>query len=146
MDIADYWLSFSGKFLIPESPDTEKYAVIAGEFEFGDVTHKPNEDGTYDAVYKITPIRVMVSKGEKKLIAKIKNKNSGPKDGVRPAIVRFRLSHPHPTSPKGRGDTRYLTRSSLLLNRTTGVIHRSLGRLWRYSCRKIINAANDKIN
>ena len=45
MTIADYWLSFSGKFLIPVSPDIEKYAVIAGEFEFGDVTHKPNEDG-----------------------------------------------------------------------------------------------------
>jgi hypothetical protein len=24
--------------------------------------------------------------------------------GVRLAILRFKLSHPHPTSPKGRGD------------------------------------------
>lgn len=76
MNIADYWLSFSGKFLIPEEPDTTKYAVIAGEFEYGDVTYKPNEDGTHDAVYKISPLRIMVNKGDKKLVAKVKNKNS----------------------------------------------------------------------
>jgi hypothetical protein len=76
MTIADNWLSFSGKFLVPESPDTEKYAVIAGEFEFADIIYKPNGDGTYDAVHKIAPIRIMLSKGDKKLVAKVKNKNS----------------------------------------------------------------------
>src|SRR5207237_550750 len=38
-----------------------------------------------------------------------RNSNGKLGTGVRLAIVRFKLSHPHPTSPRERGDVRYPT-------------------------------------
>ena len=53
------YISFSGKVEIPSEIDKQKSLIIAGEFDISDYSERPNEDGTYDVIYKVKPIRVM---------------------------------------------------------------------------------------
>lgn len=75
-EINERWVSFSGKFLVPEEIDRSKYLMVSGEFEHGDLVQKNNQDGTIDVIYKIMPIRVMFQAGDTKLRGKVKGRAS----------------------------------------------------------------------
>ena len=76
MDINTYWIQFTGKFNVSENLDRDKTVIIGAEFDHLKYEERPNEDGTFDAVYKLAPIRMKVENGGKKLIGKVKSRNS----------------------------------------------------------------------
>lgn len=76
MEINEHWVQFQGKFLLPEPLDRERYTLLSGEFEHGDLVEKNNQDGTVDLIYKVSPLRIMVGVGDKKLIGKVKRRGS----------------------------------------------------------------------
>lgn len=72
----NYWIQFTGKFNTPDPLDRHKTVIIAAEFDHLNYQEKPNEDGTYDAFYKLAPIRMSIESGGKKLEGKLKSNNS----------------------------------------------------------------------
>lgn len=76
MNINSHWVQFKGKFNVPEPPEREKYLIISGEFDHLNYQEKPNQDGSADAIYTVSPIRIMVQAGDKKLIAKVPKRSS----------------------------------------------------------------------
>lgn len=76
MDINERWIQFSGKAIVPQKLDREHNLIVSGEFIIGDLVSKPNQDGTEDIIYKLTPNRVVVDIGGKKARAKVKGRSS----------------------------------------------------------------------
>lgn len=76
MDINSYWIQFTGKFNVSEALDRDKTVLIGAEFDHLKYEERPNEDGTVDAFYKLAPIRMKVENGGKRLVGKVKSRNS----------------------------------------------------------------------
>lgn len=71
------FVQFSGKFEIPQELDPNRYVMISGEFQIGDITQKPTqENGEFDQIYKVSPNRIVVDFGEKRLVGKVKKRSS----------------------------------------------------------------------
>lgn len=71
------YVQFGGKFEIPDELDPNRYVLISGEFQIGDIINKPTqENGEYDVIYKVVPNRIMVDSGDKRLIGKVKKRGS----------------------------------------------------------------------
>lgn len=76
MEINENWVQFQGKFLLTDPLDRDRYVMLSGEFEHGDLVEKNNQDGTVDHIYKVSPLRIMVGVGDKQLIGKVKSRSS----------------------------------------------------------------------
>lgn len=76
MEVNSYWIQFTGKFNVSEKLDRDKTVIIGAEFDHLKYEERPNEDGTVDAFYKLAPIRMKVENGGKRLMGKVKSRNS----------------------------------------------------------------------
>ena len=74
--INENWIQLKGKIIPPETPDREHNVILSGEFAHAKYEEKPNEDGTYDAIYTLLPLRVLIQTGDKKTPAKVKSRGS----------------------------------------------------------------------
>jgi len=72
MEVNENWVQFQGKFIIPFVPDRNKYLIISGRFEHGDMVEKNNQDETVDHIYKVTPLDIMIQNGEDRIRAEVK--------------------------------------------------------------------------
>lgn len=75
LDGYKYLLKLNGAWSLedPQSLDFDQYLRVAGEFEFGNEV-KDHKKETY--TINIAPIRLMFESGDKKLVAKLKKRNS----------------------------------------------------------------------
>ena len=88
--INDYVLKLSGKVSLLEPIENDRQYNIAIKGEVVSKTEKPNQDGTYDIIYKFQPKVVEILKDAGKVIKSKDNRRNSQK--LR-AMIHFRWEH-----------------------------------------------------
>ena len=68
MEINEHTLKFLGKAHIPEAPELGHAYKVFIDCVIDDPAYHNNEDGTYDAIYKVKPIRAVLEDNKGKAI------------------------------------------------------------------------------